>query len=192
MDRLKKIDPRAHDIIQTDSPATHKTMSVMLNRDVCNHEDLPCDRPNGKSFRAEGPWRGLASLDIWWRPARSEIQKEQDKVIRSFMRACKIGYRGDFVEFARAYRGGLGAIDPSVQDKIVYSFLAAAHFEKGGNRPTLANHVLCYIKGLTEAQLKYETLIDQWLDHKEQPKAKPSFWVFIGGHVDRVDPNSWK
>lgn len=152
-------------------------MSVMLNDDVCNHEDIPCPRTIKTFHDKESPWPGLAGLDIWWRPARSEIQKAQDKVIRTFMRACKIGYKGDFVEFARAYRAGLEGLDPVLQDRIIYSFLAAAHFERG-DRPTLARHVVAYQEGLTKAQLKYEDFIDLWLQGFSKQQT---FSTFIRG-----------
>lgn len=150
----------------------------MLNDDVCNHEDLPCARPRGKTFHCDGPWSGLAGLDVWWRPARSEIQKAQDKLIRSFMNACRIGYGGHFIEFGRAYRAGLGYLEPALQDRIIYSFIAASHFERG-NRPTLVNHVIAYQRGLTETQLKYENFIDVWLDQKQPDRKTITFLNFI-------------
>jgi hypothetical protein len=83
------------------------------------------------------------------------------------MRACKIGYKGEFIEFGRAYRAGLVDLEPALQDRIMYSFLAVAHFERG-DRPTLERHVVAYQEGLTKTQLKYEDFIDSWLAQNQQ------------------------
>ncbi|KAF8859670.1 hypothetical protein BDZ45DRAFT_673201 [Acephala macrosclerotiorum] len=57
--------------IREDIERYGSTINAMLDETTCSHEDLPCDRPNGKSYGAEGQMSGLSSFDVWWRPART-------------------------------------------------------------------------------------------------------------------------
>jgi hypothetical protein len=125
-----------------DTLAFEKLMASMLDKEMFNYE-FPCDRLNGKAYDTESPRSGLSSSDIWWKPVRTEIQKAQDRVLRSFMKSCRTGFNGNFVEFGRAYRAGFADLESSLQARIIYSFIAAGYYTK--RTLVYADYFLCYV-----------------------------------------------
>ncbi|KUJ19509.1 uncharacterized protein LY89DRAFT_773985 [Mollisia scopiformis] len=50
-----------------DPPFWQSTHAGLFDETKHNHEDLPCDRPDGKQYTDVGPTAGLSSFEVWWR-----------------------------------------------------------------------------------------------------------------------------
>jgi hypothetical protein len=100
-----------------------KIANSMLDDRFCNHEDLPCARPNGKGYGVAGSMAGLQSLEMWWRPARTDYQTAQAIATGAFTAACKAGFKGNWMEFFRGYRAGFPELERKEQERVVERFI---------------------------------------------------------------------
>lgn len=94
----------------------------MLDPQICEFQDVPCDRtPN----IGGGTTHGIARLDIWWRPLRSEPEKIQLK----FARAVELGFPSSLEDYAATYNAGLCNLNHWHQDRKTYNYMAARYKE---------------------------------------------------------------
>lgn len=125
----------------------------MLDDVYCDFEDFPCDRPNGKSFEAEGPMQGLQALEIWWRKERTEY----DSVARDkFDFAFNNGFSNTREDFSGPYTIGMGKLSNLGQAKVIYSFIAALY---NVSRESFSNYYRSCMGGMTDRQKRYERAV---------------------------------
>lgn len=100
----------------------HEIASTMIDERVCNHELVPCLRPNGVQYDHKAP---LAGLEIWWRPSPDHLEHSDAMNMACFGSACKLGFDEGLVTFNRGYLAGFQGLTRLQQDEIVRSYMIA-------------------------------------------------------------------
>ena len=141
----------------------------MLDENNCNHELVPCYRPKGVTYMSldrRVPWDGVAGLEMWWRPARTEPQKAQDRALADWMTACKQGLEIRWVDFLRGYMSGFAGLGQKDKDRVVLSFITDRFLfrQKGQElKSSFARYCLLYQDGILWQEDCVEKLIDEYL-----------------------------
>ncbi|KAF8863422.1 hypothetical protein BDZ45DRAFT_738392 [Acephala macrosclerotiorum] len=149
---------------------------AMFDLELTNHEDLPCDRPNGKSYNAPGgTMRGLSPFDLWWRPVRTDEQKFKVRLDA----ALSLGFPGDVEEFRRAYQAGYAEINHTEQHRFIYNFMAARF---NGNVQSIEGYLFAWIGGKSDEQKKHEKDVNRFLSILYDPECKDrTFTEYLNG-----------
>ena len=113
-----------------EDPAQKETTDALFSTVFCSTVAIPCATVGSRYEGKFNPDHGLSGLSLWWRPFRTESQKQQDAALRSFASACNAGFTGNFVEFLRAYRLGFASLPGQEQQRFVYHYIA--HLDRKG------------------------------------------------------------
>jgi len=126
-----------------------RTLSRLLDRILCNHQDVPCPE-EGDEIRLMD---GLREMRIWWKPVRGEIEKIEVR----FDAARKLGFPNDFGDFSAAYAAGFGDLSNAKQDIAIYIFMAATF---NSSTQSFEAFFQSYENGLSDDQEKYK--LEMW------------------------------
>ncbi|KAE9373221.1 hypothetical protein N431DRAFT_534502 [Stipitochalara longipes BDJ] len=181
-----------------------ETANKLFDRSICNIAPVPCAQLLDKD-KTKDPYGddGLGGLFLWWRPFRTESQKQQDAALRSFASACKIGFPGEFVEFLRAYRLGLPSLPQEKQNIFIYSYSANLYHKNFGSHdgpvlcPDFGEYFTKYIDAdvgnADEERGRYEATIDAYLDVLKSGRlfSKLPFQKFLHSGQSRWLLQNW-
>lgn len=140
---------------------------------------------------------GLADLDVWWRPVRTEDQKSQVLALKAFYTACTVGFLGDFVEFGRVYRDGFQELDEEEQIGVMCGF-CVWRFERykreggwGDRVEGLEGYWERYQKGERGKQDMYKEMISGYVKLFRDDRAeKRTFCKFFEGDF-KLEAKVW-
>ncbi|KAK0119503.1 hypothetical protein ONS95_010948 [Cadophora gregata] len=158
-------------------PSWIRTVGPLLDEELCCHRDFPTNRVLNES---DGElFRGLAGLDVWWRP----VFPENSIVAIRYNYACALGFPGSLEEFEAAYRLGYSQLAKQLRDRIVCSFVAASHDR---NRLPFQEYYRRYYiaelnEGLTEQQRRYEEGIARWQSMNKVSGRQRTWLEYING-----------
>lgn len=147
----------------------------MFDTEFTNHQNVPCDRRNGKLHNAPGKMKGLAPFDIWWRPIRTDQQRFKIR----FDAARELGFPGDIEEFKHAYNTGYSTLNQIEQHRFVYNFMAARFNQ---DRQSIEDYLLAWTIGKSKVQKNYEKEVNRYLSIIYDPECKDrTFTEYLSG-----------
>ncbi|CZR50639.1 uncharacterized protein PAC_00513 [Phialocephala subalpina] len=156
-------------------PEDKASIPAMFDTEFTNHQDVPCDRCNGKLVDAPGNMKGLSPFEIWWRPIRTDEQRFEVR----FDAARELGFSGDVEEFKRAYDAGYSKLNQIEQHRFIYNFMSTV-FNK--STQSMENDLLAWVRGKTDDHKKYEKDVNRFLSILYDPGCEDrTFIEYLNG-----------
>ncbi|KAL2070309.1 hypothetical protein VTL71DRAFT_13335 [Oculimacula yallundae] len=150
-----------------------ESIGPLFDEDLCNHEDVPTDRVR-KRYLGGGSFTGLAGLDIWWKPVRSEAER----LAIIFDKARIIGFPEGKRGFENVYDAGYSQLPKLMRERIIYSFIAA-RLDKDVR--SFKDYYLGYMKavegvGFVDKLKLYEMGFRRWISIVKDDKQEQRTW----------------